>query len=468
MRKYIFLTGLLLATATIVACSSEPKVAEFDETTNPQTELDRLDNGIADARDHQVNVLSPENFMNAVKSRQDAIDYRASGKKQKKILHKIAVADAYLDKATTTADVSRLIMQGPSEARQDAIVAKAPQYYGKKMQDADEQFVEVTSQIEKNGTSKALSKRDKLESIYRQLEIDSIKNSYLTTARNNMSEALKEGAKKLTPDTLNWAKNKVGEDQSIIEAHRHDGNLIDTASADATAASERLLKMVREAKASTEIKPEEIAKKIESKENEAKEAESDRSATAHKLANSQLELNQTEAQNSNLESKVWLDKEFEKANSQFSKNEAEVYKQGDKLLLRLKGLTFPKNQAVITSQNFALLAKVQDVLRDVAPSQVEVEGHTDSSGGKKINDELSKKRAEAVQSYLVSNNNVPDDKIVAKGYGYTKPIATNKTAEGRAQNRRVDIVITPQIGQSPSDQMPNEPTPNEEKKGSEL
>jgi len=100
------------------------------------------------------------------------------------------------------------------------------------------------------------------------------------------------------------------------------------------------------------------------------------------------------------------------------------------------------NKAAIDAENFSLLAKVQKVIGDIGAKQIEVEGHTDSSGGKKLNEELSAKRAESVQSYLVSNNNIAAEKITATGYGYSKPIATNKTAEGRAQNRRVDIIIT--------------------------
>ena len=75
-----------------------------------------------------------------------------------------------------------------------------------------------------------------------------------------------------------------------------------------------------------------------------------------------------------------------------------------------------------------------------------IEGHTDSVGGKAINDKLSQNRANAVKEYLQTNGggiSAESSKIEAVGYGYQKPLATNKTADGRAQNRRVDIVIKP-------------------------
>ncbi len=73
---------------------------------------------------------------------------------------------------------------------------------------------------------------------------------------------------------------------------------------------------------------------------------------------------------------------------------------------------------------------------------VTIEGHTDSVGSEAKNVELSQARANAVKSYLESN--AASDKTVrysAEGFGFQKPIATNKTEAGRAQNRRVDVVI---------------------------
>lgn len=69
-----------------------------------------------------------------------------------------------------------------------------------------------------------------------------------------------------------------------------------------------------------------------------------------------------------------------------------------------------------------------------------VEGHTDNIGTAAYNQQLSIKRANAVRDALIRNG-VPADKMQAKGYGFEKPVASNKTKEGRAQNRRVEITI---------------------------
>jgi outer membrane protein OmpA-like peptidoglycan-associated protein len=86
------------------------------------------------------------------------------------------------------------------------------------------------------------------------------------------------------------------------------------------------------------------------------------------------------------------------------------------------------------------LNKVADALKTSAEQHFVVEGHTDSQGTDAVNNELSKKRAEAVRQYLIVRGVAPDS-ISAVGMGSTRPIADNKTTEGRAMNRRVEIIM---------------------------
>jgi len=75
-------------------------------------------------------------------------------------------------------------------------------------------------------------------------------------------------------------------------------------------------------------------------------------------------------------------------------------------------------------------------------SKIVVEGHTDSQGGASYNQELSQRRAETVRAHLVSRG-IAADRVTAQGFGPTRSIADNKSAEGRANNRRVEIVVQP-------------------------
>ncbi len=71
-----------------------------------------------------------------------------------------------------------------------------------------------------------------------------------------------------------------------------------------------------------------------------------------------------------------------------------------------------------------------------------VEGHADSQGAAAHNQDLSQRRAESVRGYLVSHG-ITSNRVTAQGFGVTRPIADNASPEGRANNRRVEIVVQP-------------------------
>lgn len=88
------------------------------------------------------------------------------------------------------------------------------------------------------------------------------------------------------------------------------------------------------------------------------------------------------------------------------------------------------------------LTKVADALKDQEDKKILIEGHTDSRGSESMNMDLSRRRAEAVSSLLISRG-LPAERVTTVGVGPSRPVADNATAEGRANNRRVEIVIQP-------------------------
>jgi OmpA-OmpF porin, OOP family len=136
---------------------------------------------------------------------------------------------------------------------------------------------------------------------------------------------------------------------------------------------------------------------------------------------------------------------FTEVQAFFRPEEAEVYKQGDRLVIRMRGIHFPVGQATLTPENYVLLSKVQQAIQTFGQPTVVIEGHTDSTGSAQINQELSPERAEAVRAYLVANHTLPENRIRALGYGPDRPLAPNTTPEGRAINRRIDVLITPSL-----------------------
>jgi outer membrane protein OmpA-like peptidoglycan-associated protein len=140
-------------------------------------------------------------------------------------------------------------------------------------------------------------------------------------------------------------------------------------------------------------------------------------------------------------------RKFRQVEAMFDSGEAQILTQGENVLIRPIGLVFPSGSAQIETEYFTLLRKVEDAIRAFPNSQIIIEGHTDSFGGDDTNLQLSQTRAEAVRTYLLANmRDLSPDNIEPVGFGEARPVANNETVEGRAKNRRIDVVIRPNAG----------------------
>jgi len=144
-----------------------------------------------------------------------------------------------------------------------------------------------------------------------------------------------------------------------------------------------------------------------------------------------------------LEQQARVREQFRQIENMFTSDEAIVFRDGNNLIVRLVGLSFASNSAKIASNAESLMTKVQSAI-DVFPQcNLTVEGHTDAKGSADKNLALSEQRAQAVKIYMTDIMRIPAFRIKATGYGDTRPIANNKTADGRARNRRIDLIIAP-------------------------
>jgi OOP family OmpA-OmpF porin len=105
----------------------------------------------------------------------------------------------------------------------------------------------------------------------------------------------------------------------------------------------------------------------------------------------------------------------------------------------LTGPNFDFNKSTLTASGRKLVDHAIQVLKSEPNTNVSVEGHTDAVGTDAYNMKLSQHRADAVREYMVAHG-ISESRITTKGWGKTKPVATNDTAAGRAQNRRVEII----------------------------
>ncbi len=109
-------------------------------------------------------------------------------------------------------------------------------------------------------------------------------------------------------------------------------------------------------------------------------------------------------------------------------------------IMSLEGTNFDFDSAALTPDGMAKLDRAAEVMSENPTLVVGVEGHTDSVGSDAYNQNLSERRAQSAVSYLVSKG-IDASRLQPTGYGESKPATTNDTAEGRAQNRRVDLIV---------------------------
>lgn len=142
----------------------------------------------------------------------------------------------------------------------------------------------------------------------------------------------------------------------------------------------------------------------------------------------------------------YMDRQQRALEAELSGTGVGVGRQGDNLVLRMPSdVTFATNQSDIDTRFGPVLDDVARVLNEYDRSMVDVIGHTDSSGGDAINQPLSERRASSVASYLIQRG-VIRERLYVAGVSSRNPISDNGTVEGRAQNRRVEILIRPFTG----------------------
>jgi outer membrane protein OmpA-like peptidoglycan-associated protein len=120
---------------------------------------------------------------------------------------------------------------------------------------------------------------------------------------------------------------------------------------------------------------------------------------------------------------------------------AETKRTENGVIVQMKSeILFDSGSAVLKPEAIAQIEKVGDVLAKYSDDRIRVEGHTDSTGTRKANEELSLRRADSVKRILLGRG-VKETQISALGLGEERPIADNKTADGKKQNRRVEVHI---------------------------
>jgi outer membrane protein OmpA-like peptidoglycan-associated protein len=139
----------------------------------------------------------------------------------------------------------------------------------------------------------------------------------------------------------------------------------------------------------------------------------------------------------------YMDNQEAELRAQLQGTGVSVTRNGDSIVLNMpSNITFPTDQDAVLAGFYPTLNSVALVLKKFDKTLIDVNGHTDSTGSHEHNQALSERRASSVANYLASQG-VDARRMSAVGFAETQPIASNATAEGRAQNRRVEIMISP-------------------------
>ena len=140
---------------------------------------------------------------------------------------------------------------------------------------------------------------------------------------------------------------------------------------------------------------------------------------------------------------AYQDKQEAELRRQMAGTGVDVVRQGDNITLNMPGgVTFDFDKSTVKPEFQPVLDNVAATLVQYNQTVIEVAGHTDSVGSDQYNQSLSQRRAGAVAAYLGSRG-VMSQRMITVGAGETRPIATNDTDAGRAQNRRVEVTLVP-------------------------
>lgn len=250
----------------------------------------------------------------------------------------------------------------------------------------------------------------------------------LLDARAAYTRAESGYARDLSPATLHNAKEALdGAERSFSD----DGDSASTR--DQSYVALRKAELADAEGATMHYQRELQAAKQRSQQTQAKQAEK----TQEELQQTRQELTQEQGARKAAEQKAQDALErLSAANAQ-----AAVKKEARGTVITLPGnVLFASGKSELLPGAQTSLGQVADALKDQDNAKILVEGHTDSRGSEQTNMLLSKARADAVGSFLVSRG-IPSDRVTTQGLGPSRPVADNNTAEGRANNRRVEIVV---------------------------
>jgi OmpA-OmpF porin, OOP family len=442
------------------------------------------------ARNADAALLSPQAFERGVRAYSDAEQNLERGRNMDRIRNDLVNAVSAFRQSVEASEIARITLAPLIKTRDDAANASAATFAVELWARAEDTFANAMRRLESGDIRGARSRAEEAEALYRDAELTAIKAQYLSQTRALVAQAEQARVPRYAPKTFARAQALMEQAERELNENRYDTDLprslAQQANYEARHAiylAERIRVMrderwdledvilayeeplVQVAAAADKvprldrgIEPvaSELVAYIEELRENDQQSTVDLEASRIRIAELEDEIRDLDerlggvsqervALVQRLEAEARIRERFETIESLFTRDEARVSREGNVVVLRMVGLTFASGRAEVDPAYAGLLGKVRQAVDTFPNAQVVIEGHTDSYGSDETNMVLSRQRAESVNTYLSSQLGVPAFRISAIGYGETRPIANNETAQGRERNRRIDIRIEPQI-----------------------
>lgn len=445
----------------------------------------KIDLLLKQAKAEQTDLLSPSNYAKALEKYEDASKDFDKGKNIQK---KVEEINSLLESAIENSKLAKITFDHLLVAREDALEANAIEFSQDLYEKAEDEFLDAAKTLEKGSVNKAKEKSIKVEKLFREAELVAIKVSIIGNVKKLLNQAEEQNVQEYAPISLKRSQALLMEAEKILNSNRsaktdarekaeaasyevkhaiylanqikslkgNDGNWeklmlkhenylakILTNLGFEPAFDEGFEKPVKSAAGAIQN----LKKEIKQMSDEISSQDQMMASLQSDLNNLKAELDKSKEKQEGLKAKLLLEQQerdkFKKIESILGREQAKVLREGDQIRIRLTGLNFRSGKAIIEPDFFNLLTQLQRVIRLFPNHYITIEGHTDNIGDERFNQSLSLKRAKAVMTYLMANMDLSVQQISAIGYGESKPIASNENQMGRAQNRRIDVVLSP-------------------------
>lgn len=462
-----------LLITTLSGCATQRLMTEQEMLVQHPT-LAQAKTSIEAAERENLALYSPVQLKNAENIYQNALEQAQNS--SPKVNDSANEVIARIETAKKQAVKAKYVFEEVFNARDRAINVNASSAAPAAFKKAESELAKVLALLEVGEDEKATRDVNALRNQYLDIELNSLKRNMLSVAEQALTNAKKNDVADIAPRTMAMAEDEYRLALATIEADRTDTQK-------ANVHSNRAIWLVQKAKGIVDIETafknanfdaeqrilwyqDQLSQVVKSIDTDVgfnrpnKEVVNNlRAAVANVVEERKTllmgmesaETKQTQLAKDKAEAKMEFEREqaqkradderFSRVQSMYSPEEANVYRQLNNVLIRAQGFAFKSGSSEIESSNFVLLNKIIEAIKNFPGANIMVSGHTDNVGSEELNMALSQARAQTVANFITQVGLIPKDKVDSSGFGKNKPVASNETAEGRAENRRVEILI---------------------------